>query len=382
MGTANKNCITTHTYNKPPRTSIVGFDGSKRDWCMEHIKNDKLGQYITPSFKSNTGNLAVIQNRSFRNASNEFYGMVGLELELSFFQEWIEKITIAEHGVIAIADTNMNLLARKPALRDALGEKVNDEIVESFLSSSENYMSFSAISPLDGESRLYGARKINDMPFVIVVGEADKDWLKDWREKTFITLVIVVIFWVFSILILRNHWKQLKLREELHYLAHTDALTNISNRRDFIEKADNELKRIKRYDTTLALLVLDIDKFKTINDTHGHATGDRAIIAFTQACLESIRDVDVLGRLGGDEFAIILVNTNIEEARIATERIRIAIESCVFFNDQGERVSMTSSIGVVMVDSQVLNVNDMLAKADAALYTSKEKGRNCIEFAG
>jgi len=237
------------------------------------------------------------------------------------------------------------------------------------------------MSPLDDKNRVYAARKIGDLPFVIVVGEADEDWLKEWREKTFATIVVIVIFWILSILILRNHWKLLKLHKELDYQAHTDVLTKISNRRDFMNHANQELKRVKRHQAQMALLILDIDRFKLINDNNGHATGDKALIEFTKACKKSIRDIDILGRLGGDEFAILLLNTEFKEARIVTERIRRSIESCEVLNDKGETIFMTSSIGVAMIDSKISNVADMLALADGAVYLSKEKGRNHIEFA-
>jgi len=381
VGAADKNCIVTHTYNKPPRPSTIGFDGSTRDWCTAHKKNNQLGQYVSPSFKSNTGNLSIIQNRSFKTATNEFYGMAGLELELSFFQDWLEEVSIAEHGSLAIADTNMMLLARKPASIDQIGQIVDNEIVTAFLSSNNTFKTFSTRSLLDGEHRLYCARKIDDLPFVIVVGEAHQDWLKDWKQTTVTTVIAMVIFWVLSILILRNHWKQLQLRKELDHLAHTDELTGISNRRDFMNKASHELKRVQRGQTHMALLVLDIDRFKLINDTYGHATGDKAIIEFTKACRVSIRDIDIFGRLGGDEFAILLLDTEIEEVRIVVERIRLAIESCNLLSDKGETILMTASIGVELVDSKTSSVNEMMVIADKAVYVSKEKGRNRVEFA-
>jgi len=332
-------------------------------------------------FLSSTGKMIVAQSLALRNNNSDFNGVAGLVVELDFFQSLLDKLTIGKYGVIAIADTNMKLLARKPLLTKDIGTKVNDKIVEEFILSNENYKNFRSKSPLDGINRLYGVRKVADLPFIIVVGEADKDWLANWKQKTFGTIVVIFIFYILAILILRNHWKQLQLRKELDYLAHTDDLTGISNHRDFINQANQELKRIHRYQTKMALLTLDIDRFKLINDTYGHATGDKAIIEFTKICKASIRNIDILGRLGGDEFAILLLDTNIEEVRIVVERIRLAIESCTFSSDNGEIVSMTSSIGVAIVDSKISSVNEMMAISDRAVYLSKEKGRNRVEIA-
>jgi len=306
--------------------------------------------------------------------------MVGFEMELDFFSKLIEQVAIGKHGVIAITDTNLSLLARKPALPEALGKKVTDEIVEVFIASSENYKVFNEQSPLDGESRLYGVRKVDDLPFIIVVGEAKQDWLNGWKIRTWVTIIFVFLLWGMAIQILRNHWKQLHLRKKLFHQAQTDPLTKALNRRGFMEQGEKELKRAQRHHTDLAVLILDIDLFKIINDKHGHATGDRALITFTQACSETLRDIDVLGRIGGDEFAVLLPNTTSEEALIVAERIRQAIETSDALNDESIPVLMTSSIGVVMFSPEATSISELLALADDALYASKRKGRNRVEF--
>ena len=195
-------------------------------------------------------------------------------------------------GSLLLQMLNLNLLARKPTLPNALGKKVNDDNAEAFISSGDKYSSFRRSSPLDGEHRVFGARKVDGLPFIIVVGEADQDWQKSWKQQAWGTVAALTILWLMAALIIRNQWIQLRQQEELHYLANTDVLTGIANRRDFMTQAERELNRVQRYQTSLAVLVLDIDRFKVINDTYGHATGDRALIAFTKACSSTLRDVD------------------------------------------------------------------------------------------
>ena len=380
VGTADKNCITTHTYNVPPRPSVIGFDASKRDWCRALQQNNSLNKHISPAFLSNTGNISVIQNRAFRNASNKFYGMVGFEIELNFFSKLIEKVTIGKHGVIAITNSDLSLLARKPKLSKILGTRINDKTVEAFIRSNENYINFRNQSPLDGENRFYGVRKVGDLPFIIVVGEAEQDWLSDWKFRTLVRVIVVFLLWGMALLLLRNYWKQFDQQKKIFPQAQTDPLTKALNRRGFMEKAEIEFKRMQRYQTDFAVLLLDIDLFKIINDSHGHATGDRALITFAQTCLETLRDIDVLGRIGGDEFAILLPNTTSDEAVVVAERIRQAIETSRPLNDDNISVLMTSSIGVVMGNPKMTSVSDLLTLADEALYISKEKGRNRVEF--
>jgi diguanylate cyclase (GGDEF)-like protein len=379
LGVANEECTATSGYVLPPRSTFIGVDYSDQVRCNVYMKNDKTTQYMSNSF-FDINRLIVAQNRSIRTNSGKFQGLVGLIVELSFFQKWLNKLTIAKHSVLNIVDSNMILLARKPTLPDAIAKKVDAKIVEEFIASKEKYKTIHSVSLLDGINRVYGVRKVVELPFVIIVGEADEDWLNTWKQKTFGTIAVVFIFWILALLVLRKHWEQLELHEQLNHLANTDELTGIANRREFLHQVNQALKRVQRFQTTIAVLMLDIDKFKLINDNNGHATGDRAIIAFTKVCKETIRDIDVFGRLGGDEFAILLLNTDAEETHFVSERIRQAIESCEFFNDKGEALSMTSSIGVAMVDSSITTVNDMMAMADSAVYKAKETGRNSVVF--
>ncbi len=172
----------------------------------------------------------------------------------------------------------------------------------------------------------------------------------------------------------------IQMREEFRKLANTDMLTGVDNRRSFFARANIELKRAQRHGTGLAILMIDIDHFKQLNDSQGHAIGDRAIIGFAKSCLNELRDVDLLGRLGGDEFAVLLPDTSLQGAKIVAERIRCAVEATQLLNDKKELLHITSSIGGVMLGADITCIDEALAKADEALYRSKLKGRNRVEF--
>jgi diguanylate cyclase (GGDEF)-like protein len=382
VGLHDKHCVITHTWNIPPRHSIVGFDGSEREWCKRPQADPSLETFVTNMFLSNTGKMAVIQLRRFPEHAFEFSGLAGIGVGLDFFSKWLEQVLVAPHGVIAIADMNLKLLARKPVLPEMLGKSVSEPLTQAFIASDESYKTVRFTSPLDGKDRLYGLRKVDDLPFVIVVGEADMEWLASWRQRAWFTGAALLLLWGLAIFTLRHHWAMLRHREELSSLANTDALTGIANRRNFIIQAERELSRANRYDSGLAVLLLDIDHFKEINDTYGHAIGDQAIISFSKACIAALRDVDLFGRLGGDEFAILLPNTSVEEARVVAERVRHSVESYGALKNEGVAVLMTCSIGVVMVDASEKDIESALAKADAALYLSKKAGRNKVELNG
>jgi diguanylate cyclase (GGDEF)-like protein len=173
-----------------------------------------------------------------------------------------------------------------------------------------------------------------------------------------------------------------KERTELRHrtAAMIDPLTGIANRRAFLHEAGIMAKRHGANPRPTAVLLIDLDHFKTINDRFGHALGDRVLEIFTDAARQSIRASDLIGRLGGEEFAAILYDTSREKAVVASERIRETFARIA--QDVGGRpVCATVSIGVVHCDGAVLDVPELLAQADQALYFAKENGRNRVEVA-
>jgi diguanylate cyclase (GGDEF)-like protein len=168
--------------------------------------------------------------------------------------------------------------------------------------------------------------------------------------------------------------------KELELLATTDSLTGLANRRCMMECIKREIERSDRSKKSLALCMIDVDHFKNINDTHGHPTGDRAIMAIAAACNESIRKTDIASRFGGEEFVMLMPETELTEATIVTERLRAAIEALPILSENGQPFSMTVSIGVAFFDHQTSddNMSKLLNRADKALYNAKNAGRNQV----
>lgn len=174
-----------------------------------------------------------------------------------------------------------------------------------------------------------------------------------------------------------------RLEIELKRLATTDALTGAVNRRSFLERAQAELSRSRRYGAPLSLVMMDVDHFKRINDTLGHAQGDDALCRIVQVCAQVVRKEDVLGRLGGEEFALLLPQTSLEEAHHLVERLRERIASSRMDDGQpgAPAVVLTASFGVTCMRPEDSSVDDLLGRADAALYRAKAAGRNRVEQA-
>jgi len=174
--------------------------------------------------------------------------------------------------------------------------------------------------------------------------------------------------------------EQKKMEDNLRKLATTDGLTGIFNRRHFLELTEKEARRAHRYRNNLGFLMLDIDYFKKVNDTFGHAVGDLAIQAFARVGVETLRDADLFGRYGGEEFVATLPETPTEGVEILAERIRKAVADIRIETDDGKIVQFTTSIGATMLGDGGEDVEKALSRADEALYEAKEGGRNKVIF--
>jgi diguanylate cyclase (GGDEF)-like protein len=167
--------------------------------------------------------------------------------------------------------------------------------------------------------------------------------------------------------------------EFLHKTASlVDPLTGIANRRAFLEGSEQLARRIEADPRPASVLLIDLDHFKQINDTHGHAFGDHVLQIFAKTAEAHLGPLDLVGRLGGEEFAVLLYDANHERAITIAEEIRHAFAEHAREVD-GRRVGATASVGVAVNARGALDVHALLAQADQALYYAKERGRNRVE---
>ena len=164
-------------------------------------------------------------------------------------------------------------------------------------------------------------------------------------------------------------------QEQLRFQATHDPLTGVWNRGAILETLRRELERSARSQTATGLLMLDIDHFKKINDTHGHLTGDAALKEVTYRILNAVRTYDSVGRYGGEEFLIVLSGCAEEELEHTAERIRSAVDSGPILLN-GATLTITVSLGAVVTTGGVISDLQMLTAVDSALYQAKEIGRN------
>ncbi|HEV2110174.1 MAG TPA: two-component regulator propeller domain-containing protein [Gammaproteobacteria bacterium] len=172
-----------------------------------------------------------------------------------------------------------------------------------------------------------------------------------------------------------------RLIKDLENLATTDGLTRLYNRRTFLQRAESEFERTRRYQRPLSVLMMDVDHFKEVNDSHGHEVGDRVLRVLADECRRTLRQQDVLGRYGGEEFVAFLPETTAAVALEVAERLRKSVESLRVPVDRNS-VRITLSIGVATVGEKDRDISALIISADQALYEAKQQGRNRTVVAG
>jgi two-component system cell cycle response regulator len=173
----------------------------------------------------------------------------------------------------------------------------------------------------------------------------------------------------------RDITERRRAEDELRRLALTDALTGSANRRHFMERAAFEFARMRRYGNPVSLVMLDVDHFKRVNDTHGHAAGDAALILLVKCCRGLLRDTDVVGRLGGEEFALLLPDATVDAAFQVAERVRLNLADLEIAAD-GVAFRFTVSMGVACCQPGDISIEQTIGRADHALYRAKTEGRD------
>ncbi len=181
------------------------------------------------------------------------------------------------------------------------------------------------------------------------------------------------------IAIAREISERKRLEENLREQAENDYLTGLYNRRLFDELSRKSLATCLRNKSSLSMLIFDIDHFKLVNDTYGHIVGDLVLQVLAKYALKNLRESDVLARIGGDEFGIILPQTSLHQGLKWADRFRSEVSKMSIHREDGN-VSVTISIGVVQIDGNVNNFEELYKTTDAAMYKAKNDGGNCVRY--
>ena len=170
--------------------------------------------------------------------------------------------------------------------------------------------------------------------------------------------------------------RELIEKQKLENFSFTDALTGLKNRRYFQERLAGEVERSIRHGRALSLIMIDIDHFKKVNDKRGHVVGDTVLKTIAQLFEYQLRAIDTVARYGGEEFCVILPDTMFTDAIKVADRLRLAIQDQTFFVDTKGPGDITISLGVASVSENAIKTNELIERADSALYQAKRQGRN------
>ncbi|SFN10131.1 diguanylate cyclase (GGDEF) domain-containing protein [Formivibrio citricus] len=210
---------------------------------------------------------------------------------------------------------------------------------------------------------------------VLLMGESGGGLLTaQWSNLAVFALTLAAILCSsFCFLLMNSEW----LLQQLEHAASHDDLTGILNRRAFLAQALHRLEEARRLNVPLSLVMLDIDHFKQINDSHGHQAGDMALKKIAQTILEATRNYDLVARVGGEEFMVLLPHTDLDSARAWSERIRQLIGQ-LSLQYAGQHLSVAASFGVTQFVREDSRLDMLMSRADRALYVAKESGRNRV----
>ncbi|MEA3639976.1 MAG: GGDEF domain-containing protein [Lamprobacter sp.] len=371
-GAFNRHCVVTQG------NGDLGYDASDREYCQRLQADPELDSLVTRGYRANVGPVNVTHARALRAEDGTFLGLVAIALKTDFFSQWLARMGTGRLDSLAIVDDQHMLLARYPPLPQAIGQLVDNPNLSDFLASDEPFRVALVRSPLDQKNRYFGSLKVEGTPFVIILGIDHADWLADWYRLAGLAVLGWILIMGLGFIALRNYLRLLEGRSALQQQARTDSLTGIANRFYFTTLAEREIARAQRACGWISLLLLDVDRFKTINDSHGHHVGDRALKTFAACCSRVTRAEDVVGRWGGDEF-VVLISQDQTAALGLAERLLEEIRTAKILNDQGEPLSLNASIGVACLRADhPLDLDALLHQADLAMLDVKRTGRGRI----
>jgi diguanylate cyclase (GGDEF)-like protein len=358
-------------------TTPTRINLADRDYFQVHQYRPDIGLYISRPFKGRLEHRedSIALSRRLADGDGKFVGVVAGTLRLSYFRDLFSRLNVGRRGVITLVRSDGTILMRQPSTDGAydIGGSFKDTPIFQRVV-RERSGSFIERSTISGVDRLLSFTQIGELPLFVAVSQAIDDVYAEWRRRA-IAIGSVTLLLAATIIVLAVMFRH--AQRELAAVAVTDELTGVANRRCFEQTLRLEWQRGARTNTSLALLMIDIDNFKAFNDQNGHWKADEVLREFGRL-LNSCgkRAGDLAARYGGEEFAVILPNTDIKSASVVAERI----QSSMLERPQNFG-GLTVSIGVASRRPRAdRDPSALVRDADAALYQAKANGRNRCEM--
>jgi len=360
---------------------------------FQKLRDDPTaGLFLSNVVVTRTDNRATaIFGRALHDTNGHFLGIASALLDFEHWQTVFSALDIGPDGLIALRRSdNHQLILRRPVRPDDYNKSV-DSPAGRRITAGERVGVERSASPVDGISRIQSFHVLEDYPLYVSVAIADSDALAAWRRQVIAAaLSVTVILFGFGILLTRL-WRAevrravsleelAKSEAQIRELAYYDPLTNLPNRRFLLDRLTLGLSQAKRYQRSLAIMFLDLDNFKKINDTLGHDIGDELLKEVSLRLGACVRAGDTISRPGGDEFIIVLSEvTHPDDAALVADKIIKAINVPVKIADNTLNVSTSIGIAVYSINGSD-DAQEFMKKADKAMYSAKAAGGNGYRF--
>jgi len=380
-------------FNKPLH-QVIGFDDSHFfDLSLsQQLKvNDKKVMSEAKSIESEETNYIKDSKKIhiFRTVKSPLFdekgkviGVCGVSTDITQEKTLQNTIKKQKHLLDAVLDNIDSYIYMKDSKR--VFKYVNNKVAELFNQATENIIGKkdTEILPVETAEHFHNSDKaVFETGKKITIEESSEDENGDIRH--FISTKIpfqqegelpALIGFSTDVTELYN------LKEEFKKQANTEPLTKLFNRRYFLDHAEREFNRAKRHSSDLALMSIDIDYFKKINDEFGHPAGDKVLIEVSNSLKSYIRTEDILARIGGEEFSILLPETSLKAAREVAERIRHGQSKMILTGEWRGEINVTLSIGIATFEVNDNKFEQLFSRADKALYLAKNAGRNNVHY--
>ena len=359
-----------------------------RIWFTIHRDNPDVGLFVSRPLQSRLipGEVDLMFSRRVNRPDGSFAGVVVAAFRLDYFKNLLSGVTLGPGGSITLLQDDGHVILRHPTD----GTRVDDNFAgrrnfERFKTTGVS--SFFGVSK-DGTERLYNFRRFEKLKMIVIIAPTSRYVFADWNSRAWyigIVTSLLVLSLLFAARLLSVEFQhRLEVEARLRNMTRVDGLTGLSNRRNLDERLLFEWHRSKRSGEPLAILFVDIDRFKSYNDTYGHQAGDDALTSVAQAIAKSSqRPGDITARFGGEEFVVVLPETDSKGATLVASAIHAAVHALSINHTGSEHGMITVSIGVA--STQANDIADALAlikAADRAVYRAKASGRNQTSVAG
>lgn len=366
-------------------------NNADRDYFIYHRTHTNRDIHIGSVVRSRTSSDLIIPiSRRLDNPDGTFAGVLLGTIKVQWFVDYYGGFKIDESGALVLAKRDGTVLVRRPFVEEVVGDSLADsEIFRNQLPyASEGIVE--AVAVIDGTTRLYAYRALDSYPMVAEAGLSRDSIIAPWRHDAIKTIAVLVLLLVglavFGWVVLRQLRERIAIERALHQanqtlqaMALTDSLTRLGNRRRLDAVFEAELKRARRHDYPVALVMLDLDHFKLYNDRYGHPMGDQCLRRVAELLQQALkRPADLAVRYGGEEFTLLLPDTDGHGAELIVQDIQAQLRRQGIEHAASTLgvVSISAGIAACRPGQETVSPEALIAAADEALYQAKRQGRD------